>query len=250
MIATLYREKISIKESNTKLSNQMKYLNKEISDAVKLSRKSTEDLKNIKFTINKLRLKKAKCLEKYKRLDTETKYLKQNIENEKKKFGILNDKIEDERQITKLLKEHVQSFLGNFEHLLDEYFGIKINLKSTLTSKKSSLSKLQENLGKVRSSVKGLYSNFALDIKNEKTKVIKLSNVLQSLKSKCNDKEDIERSLETALEVSENYKLRLKKEQNAYVPVPRELLQGQESAERCEELLLLSPQDFMKASII
>ena len=66
---------------------------------------------------------------------------------------------------------------------------------------------LQENLGKVRSSIKGLYTTFSLDIENEKGKVVNLTNILKSLKAKCSDKDDVERSLETALEVSENYKL-------------------------------------------
>ena len=68
--------------------------------------------------------------------------------------------------------ETVKNFLKNFEKLLQNYFGVKMNLTKIIENKNSNFAQLSDGLGVVHAKVKEVSDTFAQKIEAEEEKVL------------------------------------------------------------------------------
>ena len=89
----------------------------------------------------------------------------------------LGKKLAVKEKIVELLSSKIHKFLLDFKELLQNYFGVKLDLKG----KTSNFAQLAGGLVTVRSGVKSLYETFSLKIKAEDAKVNLSSNSICSI---------------------------------------------------------------------
>ena len=80
----------------------------------------------------------------------------------------------EQKNTVDVLSANVKKFLGDFEKLLQSYFGVKVNLKEVLENKNSNFAQLSNGLSTVHGKVKQLSDTFARRIEAEETKVLSL----------------------------------------------------------------------------
>ena len=71
-----------------------------------------------------------------------------------------------------MLSANVKNFLKNFEKLLQNYFGVKMNLTKIIENKNSNFAQLSDGLGVVHAKVKEVSDTFAQKIEAEEKKVL------------------------------------------------------------------------------
>ena len=93
---------------------------------------------------------------------------------EKTRANTAQKKMVAQKKNAQVLATNVNRFLVEIRQLLQNYFGIKLNLKNLKNlnlKKNSNFAELASGLATVQDSVTGLYSKFALNIRQEEDKV-------------------------------------------------------------------------------
>ena len=96
------------------------------------------------------------------------------VGQERTRANMAQKKLVAQKKNAEVLATNVNRFLVEIRQLLQNYFGIKLNLKNLKNlnlKKNSNFAELASGLATVQDSVTGLYSKFALNIRQEEEKV-------------------------------------------------------------------------------
>ena len=96
------------------------------------------------------------------------------LQEESVKRKAVEKELAEQKNTADVLSANVKKFLGDFEKLLQSYFGVKVNLKEVLENKNSNFAQLSNGLSTVHGKVKQLSETFARRIEAEETKVLSL----------------------------------------------------------------------------
>ena len=94
------------------------------------------------------------------------------LQQEYKKREAIEKELAEQKNGVDILSANVKNFLKNFEKLLQNYFGVKMNLTKIIENKNSNFAQLSDGLGVVHAKVKEVSDTFAQKIEAEEEKVL------------------------------------------------------------------------------